>query len=193
MFGTNMPTPTGTGGCGNNTGGQLATYNAYLPIQQTYAKYGQLWPYVQSFKIFMCPADKPDANYYLRNVYISSYVWNGAIVGYGQNGAGPGGYRTTFKLTQFKPDAVLEWEADEQSPFFFNDASSYPDEGISSRHGKGATLGQFGGTTVKINVKQWYDNKDLYAGALGQRGAQVVVLPNRAWCNPGKPRGTELN
>ena len=149
----------------------------------------QLWPYLKSLKVLLCPADKPDSLFYQREIYYSSYVWNGSIVGYGNNGTGPGGFKTTFKLTQYKPDAVLQWEADGETPFFFNDASSFPDEGISGRHGKGATLAQFGGTTLKINLKQWYDPKDLYAGTLGQRGAGMSVLPNRCWNNPAKANG----
>ena len=60
-------------------------------------------------------------------------VWNGAINGFSAGKA--------YKVTQFKPDVVLQWETDENTPFFFNDSSSYPDEGNSPRHGKGATIG----------------------------------------------------
>ncbi len=187
-YGANCPTPNGSGA---NTSGTLATYNQYLPLQQQSARLSQLWPYLQSFKVFLCPADKPDSLFYQREIYFCSYVWNGAILGYGNNPAGPGGVRVTDRITQFKPDAVVQWEADGLTPFFFNDSSSYPDEGISGRHGKGATLAQFGGTTVKINLKQWYDQKDLYAGPAGSRGAGMTVLPNRCWCNPANPRGLQ--
>ena len=181
--GANCPTPAGSG---QNTSGTVNTYNQYLPLQLNSAMQGQLWPYLKSAKVLLCPADKPDSLFYQREIYFSSYVWNGSIVAYGNAGGSP---KTTFKITQYKPDAVIQWEADGETPFYFKDCSSYPDEGISGRHGKGATLAQFGGTTLKINLKQWYDPKDLYAGTSGARGAGMSVLPNRCWNNPGTFNG----
>jgi prepilin-type N-terminal cleavage/methylation domain-containing protein len=162
-------------------GGTIATYNQYLPLQQNAMATGQLWPYLKNFKVYLCPADKVDSLYYQRYVYITSYVWNGAICGFGNP--------TSFKITQFKPDAVLQWETDEQTPFFFNDSSSFPDEGISGRHGKGATIGVIAGSTERIKVLTWYEN--IFAGAAGQRGNSIPagMLPNRAWCNPGAANG----
>jgi len=139
----------------------------------------------------VCPADKPDTLFYQRAVYITSYVWNGAVCEYKGDigGAGWG----TFKISQFKPQAVLMWETDEKTPFYFNDASSFPDEGISGRHGKGATIALFSGGTERIRVAAWYNNNGEFAGASGQRGNQIPkqLLPNRAWCNPSKLYGTE--
>src|SRR5436190_310889 len=79
---------------------------------------------------------------FARGTYITSYTWNGALVGY------PGATAMVpprpFKLAQFKADAILQWETDETRPEFFNDFANYPDEGISARHGKGAVIGLFG-------------------------------------------------
>lgn len=185
-YGPGCPTPAGSGA---NGGGTVATYNQYLPLQQNSAMQSQLWPYMKSYKVFLCPADKPDSLFYQREIYFSSYVWNGAVRGYGNHA--PPLPTKSYKLTQFKPDAVIQWEADGTTPFFFNDASSYPDEGISGRHGKGATIAQFGGTTIKINITQWYNQKDLYAGTLGGRGAGMSVLPNRCWCCPATTDGRD--
>ena len=79
------------------------------------------------------------------------------------------------------------------TPFFFNDASSYPDEGISGRHGKGATVGLISGSTEKLQLVQFYSNK--YAGTQGQRGASIPqeALPNQLWCNPAHRDGLENN
>ena len=184
-YGANCPSPAGSGA---NGGGTVNTYNQYLPLQLNSAMQSQLWPYLKSAKVLLCPADKPDSLFYQREIYFTSYVWNGSIVAYGNAGGTP---KTTFKITQYKPDAVVQWEADGNNPFFFNDCSSYPDEGISDRHGKGATLGQFGGTTLKINLKQWYDLRDLYAGTQGARGAGMNVLPNRCWNNPATFNGLQ--
>ena len=70
------------------------------------------------------------------------------------------------------------------TPFYFNDVSSFPDEGISGRHGKGAVVGLMSGGTEKIKVVQWYSNK--YAGAQGSRGGGIPkeALPNQCWCSP---------
>jgi len=186
-YGANVPNPFGGAGTGAGT---IATYNQYLPLQEnSIMQSGQLWPYMKNYKVYLCPADKPDSLFYDRNIYVTSYVWNGAVHGYGNHA--PPAPRIAYKVTQFKPDAVLMWEADGTTPFWFNDASSYPDEGISDRHGKGATIAQFGGTTLKINVKQWYDLKDLYAGTKGSRGAGMAVLPNRCWCCPATNDGRD--
>jgi hypothetical protein len=128
--------------------------------------------------------------YYQRNIYFSSYVWNGALCGFGS----PGGPRAgiaprSHKLTEFKPMNIIQWEADEKTPFYFNDVSSFPDEGISGRHGKGATVGLVSGSTRRIAVRDYYSN--LFAGASGQRGNSIPInqLPNDLWCNPGTANG----
>jgi prepilin-type N-terminal cleavage/methylation domain-containing protein len=145
-------------------------FSLVLSNQVNYCRRGQLFPYVKTEKVFLCPADRVNALYYQRNIYFSSYVWNGAVCGYGafQN---PNGSLKSYKLTQFKPLAFLQWETDERTPFFFNDCSSYPDEGISGRHGRGATLGNFSGSTTRISLAQYYTSR--YAGAPGARGAGI--------------------
>jgi prepilin-type N-terminal cleavage/methylation domain-containing protein len=168
-------------------GGTLAGYNAVLPLQVNSFKNSQLYTYLKTEKILLCPADKPDSNFYLRNIYTTSYVWNGAICAFGNTGQLPAG--TTFKITRFKPDRIVQWETDEKTPFYFNDASSYPDEGISTRHGKGATVGVISGSTERILYSTWYNN--LMAGAQGSRGGGIPanLLPNRLWCNAGSANG----
>jgi len=192
-------------GCGWGTGADcwahaanIPTYGAasattfplYYSNQVEFVKRGQLFPYIKTEKILVCPADKPDLLYYQRNIYISSYVWNGAICGYG-NYAGKNGQLGSYKISQFKPQSIIQWEADEKTPFYFNDVSSFPDEGISGRHGKGATVGLVSGSTEKIKLVQYYSTK--YAGAQGSRGMGIPAagLPNQLWCNPGKLNGLQ--
>jgi len=191
-------------GCGWGTADNCWAYAANLPTygaanpttfpvdysnQVNFLRLGQLFPYVKTEKIFLCPADKPDGLYFQRNIYLTSYVWNGAICEYG-NLSTPKG-QGSYKITLFKPQSIIQWEADELTPFFFNDASSFPDEGISGRHGKGATVGLVSGSTEKIKLVQYYSNK--YAGAQAQRGMQIPAagLPNQCWCNPGKANGLQ--
>ena len=171
-------------------GGILAsplTFPIYYSNQVNFCRQGQLFPYVKTEKIFLCPADKPNNLYSHRYIYFTSYVWNGAICGYG-NFTTPKG-QGSYKITLFKPQSIIQWETDENNAFFFNDCSSFPDEGISGRHGKGATVGLVSGSTEKIKLAQYYSNK--YAGAPTLRGASIPPgdLPNQIWCNPGTRNG----
>ena len=173
-YGANIP----TGGTGI-----LSSYLNTLKQQIASFQQGQLAPYLKTEKILMCPADLVDKNFLLRDIYISSYVWNGALCGYGNLSS------TTYKITQFDPGAIIQWETDEKTPFFFNDCSSFPDEGVSVRHGKGAAVGVIGGNTQRVIYNNWYNNS--MAGAQGARGASIPLnqLPNKLWCNPGDAHG----
>ena len=171
-----------------------AAYDARLLQQMEYFKLGQLYSYLQSEKAIRCPADmKMSLQFLQRGQYLTSYSWNGAVVGY--PGAGVPTPPTTFKLMQFKGDAVLQWETDENSPAYFNDFANYPDEGISERHGKGAVIGMFGGSSQRVSVKTFLG----WAGGKvnpGQRGGQrwafaqpPIQFPpqNPLWCSPKAP------
>ncbi len=164
-------------------GTSIPAYERALTNQLNYFRRGQLFPYLKTEKVLMCPADnKVDMLFVQRGILFSSYVWNGAVSGYGTR-------PQAYKITAFKPDRVLMWETDEKTPFFFNDVSSYPDEGISERHGKGATIGLFDGSTEAIRINRFYTPE--FAGARDSRGASIpaIMLPNRMWCNPGHPLG----
>jgi hypothetical protein len=172
-------------------GATASTFAAALASQQTYCRLGELFPYVKTEKIFLCPSDRPDNLYYQRNVYFTSYVWNGALCGYGNASMPQTSSPQSYKITRFKPLSILQWEADEQTPFYFNDCSSFPDEGISGRHGKGATVALMSGSTQKIQLKLYYTT--AYAGAQGSRGSGIPanLLPNQIWCNPGTANGLQ--
>src|SRR3954451_10671140 len=160
-----------------------AAFPTAVANQLNFFRRGQLYPFIKTEKVLMCPADRVDSLFYQRNILYTSYVWNGAVNGFGPDTA------PAFKITQFKPDRILQWEADETVPFYFNDSSSFPDEGISGRHGKGATVVLFGGSTERIALRKWYTSE--FAGAQGQRGATIpaTMLPNRCWCNPKTTNG----
>jgi prepilin-type N-terminal cleavage/methylation domain-containing protein len=171
-----------------------ALFSIILSNQQFFFKRSELGPapYLgNSTQTMLCPADKPDALYYQRNIFFTSYVWNGAICGYGGPGGGAraGIAPKSHKLTEFKPLNIIQWEADEKTPFFFNDCSSFPDEGISGRHGKTATVATISGSTRSIQVKLYYSS--AYAGTAGARGTSIPpgALPNDMWCNPGTRDG----
>jgi prepilin-type N-terminal cleavage/methylation domain-containing protein len=171
--------------CPTYGGATAATFNTDYTNQVASFRLGELYPVLKTEKILLCPADVVNANYYLRNIYFTSYVWNGVGCGYGD--IAPKGY----KITAFKPLTILQWETDETTPFYFNDCSSFPDEGISGRHGKSATVALISGSTQTILVSAWYGNS--LAGASGSRGLGIPanMLPNQLWCNPGKPNGLQ--
>ena len=168
------------------------TFPTILSNQQYSARSGQLYPYIKTPKIFLCPTDKPNELYYQCNVYFSSYVWNGAVCGYGNPGGPRAGVNPkSYKISLFKPMSIIQWEADRNTPFWFNDCSSFPDEGISPRHGKGATVGLVSGSTQRLAVKDWFSQK--FAGPASQNphgsGMQLRTTPNQVWCNPGTADG----
>jgi hypothetical protein len=177
--GANLPT------AGTSTG-----YNsnslAVLSNQQNSCQQGQLFPYVKSLSAFVCPEDVRDRLFWYRTVYFSSYLWNGAVCGYGLLTSD-----RSYKITQFKPNCILQWEADDRTPFYFNDCSAYPDEGISIRHGSRTMVGLISGGIQRIPLELYFSNQ--FAGALGERASTIPssMLPNQMWCNPGISNGQQ--
>lgn len=132
---------------------------------------------------------------YTRDVYITSYVWNGAVCGYQTD-------NKTRKLNQFKPTAILQWEPDEAGSRALNDCSDYPYQGFTRRHGgtrngdpvgeirRMVTIGLFDGSSKRMSAGEL----NALAGIpdAGQNGPSpgTVSLPNELWCNPDSADGT---
>jgi len=120
--------------------------------QLEYFKKGLLFPYLKNVKVLRCPADQGrDSRYYTRLQYLTSYMWNGAIIKFGSVG---GGRIPTVKTSDaaLKATYIVQWENDETQTSFgmWNDFSNFPDQGISARHGKGAVVGLLGGGAEKM-------------------------------------------
>lgn len=140
---------------------------------------GQLWPLLTERKIFWCPLDLTNnARFRLREMKVGSYMMNGAVSGYSTGPRKPG---STYKSTDFKPDSMLYWEADEKQPSNYDNAASRPDEGVTQRHNTGSVMGMFAGQTEFMKFKPYYRE----AGIGGFPG----VRPGRFWCNPGSKTG----
>jgi prepilin-type N-terminal cleavage/methylation domain-containing protein len=144
---------------------------------------GQLYPYLKNPKIFLCPQDKVDAKYLLRNQLISSYVWNGAVVGYADG-------RPPCKRSQFKPTNILQWENDESNVYansgIWADFSNYPLEwdvshktvpSFSHRHGRSSQVGRMDGSAGRVPYA------DMVAWAT------ETAVRNDLWCNPATDNG----
>jgi prepilin-type N-terminal cleavage/methylation domain-containing protein len=124
-------------------------------VAQTYRCPSHLEPFDQG------PAEK-----------ITSYLMNGAVVGFDRK-------NKAFRISRFRPESVMFWETDEgrDKGFsgYWNDGSSFPWEGLTDRHGKGATVAIVDGSCRWYNRTDW--DKDLNK------------TPGPLWCNPGSPNG----
>jgi type II secretory pathway pseudopilin PulG len=165
-----------------------ASYNFYYPFQAQSFKAGQLGPFLKSEKSLQCPADNIyDAKFYSRQIYITSYTWNLVVNHYG--GLSGGAATSTYKLGRFKADDILEWEPDETYAYYFNDLANFPDEGVSKRHGKGASIACFGGSAESIRYQDFTNmaGGDVAgsptAGGYSWPNANPAA-PNRLWCRP---------
>ncbi|MCC7375238.1 MAG: type II secretion system protein [Verrucomicrobiales bacterium] len=179
-----------------------------LPTQRNYSnqlekvKTGQLYPFLSTHQVFVCPRDRVEqaglkkAQFRQRDQKISSYVMNGALNSFGSL-TGWDTRLATHRITAFRPTVIIQWEADEMKPFFFNDCSSFPDEGISQRHGGGfaaneridvkggGAAGLISGTAINLKYKKFYE----LAGRVDGRGAGLKDVPNDLWCDPLSNRG----
>jgi prepilin-type N-terminal cleavage/methylation domain-containing protein len=143
---------------------------------------GQIWPYIKNYKVYYCPTDKTNAQnkyYALRQNKLSTYIWNGAVNGFGALNA------RTFKHGQFNQGAYWAWEPDEENYYKFypgqscyNDASSYPSqgEGLGRRHGKrGGILLGFSGHIVSLTYERF--------------NQEAKAMPGLLHCVPGSRNG----
>jgi prepilin-type processing-associated H-X9-DG protein len=140
---------------------------------------GQLWPFHGAKALYWCPLERTNnALFRAREMQVCSYMMNGAVSGYN---TGPRGNYTTYKFTEFLPDRMLYWEADENQPSNYDNASSTPDEGVTQRHNTGSVMGMFDGHVEFMKFRQYYQE----AGIGGYPG----IRPGRFWCNPGTKNG----
>jgi len=125
--------------------------------QLDYFKGGQLYQYLHNPKILRCPSDKEDSNFYRRQQYLSSYVWNGGVIRYANPPASQG-LPAKFSDSAAKPTGILQWENDETLTTVgqWNDFSGFPDEGLSRRHSDGAVIGRVDGSSERMAIEEFY-------------------------------------
>jgi prepilin-type N-terminal cleavage/methylation domain-containing protein len=151
---------------------------------------GAYWPYLKNYDIYHCPShNKNEAGQFGQHNTdtLTSYLMNGAVNAYGAGNGSGGIYMST--ITQYKPDDVIIWEADERGGSAWNDGASYPSEtfdigpdgklngGLTARHGKTAVVACFDGHA------EWMSHKEFYDLAIGQFSG----FRNRIWCAPNPP------
>jgi len=146
------------------------------PASPVPPKGGQLYQFLKNPKLFLCPQDVVNAAYLQRAEIISSYVWDGAVVGYGA-------VTVPYKISKFKPTNIPMWENNEilGPGFSWNDFANYPIESgapsFSQRHGKSSQVGRMDGSA----------GREQYANML--MWANDTTTPNDLWYKPGSANG----
>jgi len=135
---------------------------------------GQIWQYLKNTRVYWCPTDKTNAAanpYFARRLNKqSTYIWNGAVNGFGKLQA------ATYKQAAFNQSAYFAWEPDEENYYqqypglnCYNDGSSYPSqgEGLGRRHGKkGGILLGFSGQVLSVTCEQFNRERLNFPGLL---------------------------
>ncbi len=155
------------------------------PNQTNGPSKGLWYPWMLNWSMYWCPVAKTNGNYGWKesNLKFDSYIMNGAVInGSGSYDWGAGQEGATYKTTDFIPTDMLLWESDyvdpdgAWDPENFNDASSEPYEGYTSRHSGGLIMALMDGHVQYI--KQF-----IYGQMLAS------PLRNSLWCYPGTPTG----
>jgi prepilin-type N-terminal cleavage/methylation domain-containing protein/prepilin-type processing-associated H-X9-DG protein len=185
--------------------GNSSLYNKIYTLEvKAYGGYGSAVPgvsqaallnaYIPNSGLFLCPGDVPNLLTYQRSQYFTSYIWNGAVEGYGNHKIN--NVLVPYKLSNFRrTDCILMWENDETLTDQWNDLANFPDEGVSQRHGKGGTVAFFDGSSTRFNLMDFYEQAEAatrdmhYAHGTGWTHLAASALPNQLWCNPGQPNG----
>lgn len=154
-------------------------------------KRGAIYRYIKTTKIFRCPFDEAPP-YRGPTHSMTSYGLNGAVSGFSAT--------LWTKITKFKGTAIIMWELDESwggGTSIYNDASNFPQEGITARHGSGkaakdsntaagkkasdagAIVSTFGWSTEWITIREYFNDVDTKDKTNG----------SRLWVNPYTTNG----
>jgi prepilin-type N-terminal cleavage/methylation domain-containing protein/prepilin-type processing-associated H-X9-DG protein len=142
---------------------------------------GQLWPMLRNRAIYRCPLDYTNtALFRLRNQQVTSYVMNGAFSSFSTGIDGRKGL--TYKATLFNGDDIMFWETDETTPSFWDNAASFPHEGLTRRHNEGGNVASLGGHVEFMKTSEYFKISGFSRDFGGRR-------PGRLWCEPKSRRG----
>ncbi len=136
---------------------------------ETNIQTGLFWTYLTAYKVYRCPLDRTNTVLFRqRGQKYSSYIMNGSITSYEVR-------RQTYRISQFKPDAIIMWQAFEGNPADYNDGSSSPNEGITRLHNVGTTVGVIDSHVEYIKVAEF--------------NREATLRPGRLWNVPDSPTG----
>ncbi|MCD8534703.1 MAG: type II secretion system GspH family protein [Verrucomicrobia bacterium] len=176
----NVPHPTwGSGEL--NIPGWAYTATVFPRDPRFKVELGQLWPMLRNRAIFRCPMDHTNTSQFkLRNQQVTSYVMNGAFSRFSTGINGIKGL--TYKSTLFKGNDIMFWETDETTPSFWDNAASYPHEGLTRRHNQGGNAASLAGHVEFLKTTAYFKLSGFSRDFGGLR-------PGRLWCEPKSRRG----
>lgn len=143
-------------------------YDAPNKTKQEHIEAGSLWPYIGEYEIYRCPMD-PEP-------------WDSgpthALTSYLMSGEANGGNRVqpSYKIGRIRSDAIIFWEVDDSDNLargYWNDGSNQPSEGLTVRHGEGATVAVIDGHT------EWITHDTFYNDLLKQNPGPLYFAPWR--------------
>ncbi len=121
---------------------------------------GVFWNYLQTSKIFRCPLDRTNTVIFRsRGQKYTSYIMSGSLTSFQIR-------QKTYRISQFQPNDIIMWQADERTPGDFNDGSSTPNEGITRIHNIGTTVGVVDSHVEYIKIKAFLIEATKYPGRL---------------------------
>jgi prepilin-type N-terminal cleavage/methylation domain-containing protein len=148
------------------------------PLETVYDG-GLLWPYLKNIKVYWCPCDFTNTAYFSQRLEkLSSYIMNGAIMGYYMRPP----VSKSHRLSDMNPLAYATWEPSDNPPYdpalVFNDGASYPldDEGPSQRHTYGCNVSSFDGHVQLLKFANFQKEQ--------------LDTPGLLWCDPDSADGT---
>lgn len=137
---------------------------------------GQLWPTLRQPALYRCPIDHTNTSLFkLRNQQVTSYVMNGAFSSFSTGIEGKKGL--TYKANLFTGDDIMYWETDEKTPSFWDNAASFPNEGLTRRHNQGGNVASMGGHVEFMKTISYFKLSGFNRSFGGRR-------PGRLWCEP---------
>jgi len=153
-------------------------------------KAGAFFVYLKNPNVYHCPNHDPSSTKAPQGPHLTdwltSYLMNGAVNNYDAEQAP--GVKPYFKISKFRPDDLIMWEAEESGGAAWNDGSSYPQESfnkvdfnsarLAQRHGKYAPVLRADGTVVEMN------QDDFFLIAAHQDNIFKVSKRNALWCTP---------
>jgi prepilin-type N-terminal cleavage/methylation domain-containing protein len=121
---------------------------------------GVFWRYLNTAKIYRCPLERTNTPLFrARGQKYSSYIMSGSLTAFQIR-------QRTFRITQFNPNDIIMWQADERNAGDFNDGSSSPGEGITRSHNVGTTVGVVDSHVEYIKIRAFNIEATRYPGRL---------------------------
>ncbi len=131
---------------------------------------GLFWTYLGTAKIFRCPLDRTNTVLFrARGQKYTSYIMSGSLTAFTIR-------PKTFRISEFNPNDIIMWQADERNPGDFNDGSSTPAEGITRIHNIGTTVGVVDSHVEYMKIPAFL--------------VEATLRPGRLWNVPGSKTGS---